>query len=178
MERFLANKAGKVPLIRNLQRLLDAMDKETPNGMLVHWLEDAFEDGSFIMKRNGPDGTEFFKGQFIVDSETGDVEIDGDFTEVREERNFVDLKETNNTKVVNTEQEETGMEKEGLIKALMESDKTHFNESHKELLEGMDVAVLEAMQPKVEVPEGAETRNMFGFVHFKDKATGKWIRAD
>jgi len=156
MEQLAANKPGMLGTIRALQQELDALDRDMPNGMLLHFLEDAFDDGTFVMRQSGPDGTTFFKGEFTVDNDSGEVEIGNDFTEVREEREFVEMQQRSETQT-QTEEEETDMSisKEVFVNTLIGCDRSHFTEDHREFLMGLEESALEKLGP-VDPPEGNE----------------------
>jgi len=148
MEVWAQNKPGMVSTARALQQHADTLDRDVIDGRLVHWLEEAFDDGTFIMRQNGPDGQKFFRGTFTVDVESSEVAVGEDFTEVMEQRDFVELKENNSEEV---EDMSTGT-KEVLVASLIACDKTHFDDSHQEALMAMDEDTLNSLK----APEAAK----------------------
>jgi hypothetical protein len=152
IQGFTINKPGMVSTARALQTELDAMDRETPNGMLLHFLEDAFDDGSFVMRQTGgAEGTKFFMGSFSV-SEDEQVEVANDFSEVREKREFVDVSNAADTgasiDTLNESKEENNVsdKKKTLVDNLIGCGKTVFNEDHRAGLMAMDDAALEQLK--------------------------------
>jgi len=145
-----------VSTARALQRHADSLDRDTPNGRLIHWLEEAFDDGTFIMRQEGPEGRAFFRGTFTVDGESGDVEVNEEFTEVAERRDFVDLE--NNSQEEEEDMSTASNTKEELVASLIACDRTHFDDSHQEALMAMDedtLNSLKAVEVEAEVEEEA-----------------------
>jgi hypothetical protein len=156
LESVATNQPGMVSTVKALQTQLDAMDREVPNGFLVHWLEEAFDDGTFIMRQSGPEGEKFFRGTFEATDD--DVVAGNDFTEVREKKEFV---EVSNEEAEGSEERKTTDKEEGnvsneskktLVDNLIACGKTAFNETHREGLMAMDDPALEALKAKDEQP--------------------------
>lgn len=155
MERFAENQPGMVSTVKALQSELDGMDRETPNGFLVHWLEEAFDDGTFIMRQEGPEGTKFFKGSFTSTENEGVQVAQGDFTEVREKKEFVDVSNEEAQTINNKKEEENVSEnRKTLVDNLIGCGKTVFNEGHRAGLMAMEDAALEQLRVN-DVPEQA-----------------------
>lgn len=159
MEIFAVNKPGMLATVRALQRQLDSLDRDVPNGRLIHFLEDAYEDGTFVMRVNGPNGPDdsFFKGEFTIDGTTDEVTIGNDFTQVREQRDFVEMeaKKTQEKEAINMDS------KEVLVNALIDCGQTHFAEAHREVLMSMEECALlelKAVSPPVSDNAGTEEK--------------------
>ena len=171
MQNFTINKPGMVSTVRALQTGLDALDREMPNGMLLHFLEDAFDDGTFVMRQTGgADGTKFFMGSFSI-GENEQVEIAAnDFSEVREKREFVEVGNTADTvtidgkavvdainKKINENEEEDNVSDKvkTLVDSLIACGKTVFSENHRAGLMIMDEAALEQLKANDAQPQAA-----------------------
>ena len=165
LEVFATNKPGMMTTIRSLQRQLDAKDRETLNGgWVVHFLEEAFANGTFIMRVTNNGETQLFRGAFTVDN-MGNAEIDeSSFVEVREERKFIAMEDTTDGEEVektNAQEvdnvSEVSSKKQEAVDALIECKDTHFNESHKEALMLMSESMLEGLKANaVEEEEAGE----------------------
>jgi hypothetical protein len=158
LESVATNQPGMVSTVKALQTQLDAMDRETPNGFLVHWLEEAFDDGTFIMRQSGPEGEKFFRGTFEATDD--EVVAGNDFTEVREKKEFIEVSNegdggSEEGKI--TDKEEGNVSnatdaKKTLVDNLIACGRTAFSENHREGLMAMDEPALEALKAKDEQP--------------------------
>lgn len=149
MDHFAINQPGMVSTVKALQSELDAMDREVPNGMLIHWLEEAFDDGEFVMRQEGPQGTKFFKGTFSATENEGVQITEGDFTEVREKKEFVDVSNNADTQTTNKEDENVSDElKKTLVDNLIACDKSAFSENHRAGLMAMSDDALAMLRTK------------------------------
>ena len=158
IEKFATNQPGMRTTVEALQRQLDAMDRDVPNGSLIHWLEDAFADGTFVMRQVGPEGMKFFRGAFTASEEDGvDINEEEGFTEVREKREFIETTNTDSGQddTPIEEEEGVGKTKEEAVSALIGCDKTPFTENHREGLMTMDEVALEGLKAKEEVSSAA-----------------------
>jgi len=174
------NKAGFSEVMTKLQGLVDALDKDVPGGRLIHYLVDAFDDGSFIMQQvGGPDGRRFYQGSFLKDDEGMPTDLAEDFTEVEERREFVPAGneegdgrsisngaswskgnlpcESSSTQEVDIEvetinKEESEMKaKETLVSTLIACGKVRWSENDREYLMTQEMEMLEKLQPADEV---------------------------
>jgi hypothetical protein len=163
-----------------LQRLADGMDRTDPNGeRVVHWIEASFSNPNKVIirqVRRTPDGAQpfrreekFFEAAFEVDDNGLPTQINTDFTEVRERREFIpvtmaeslvngDVTEENTTKVnleeglpkqtINSQSssEET-MKKEQLVQSLIDNKTTQWTPCDQSALMEMGEETLAKMVP-------------------------------
>lgn len=147
MAQFAANQPGMLSVIRALQSELDKLDRDVPNGMLMHWLEEAFDDGTFVLRQEGPEGRKFFKGSFTMTENEG-VEIsEGDFTEVRKTEEFIDVSNNGEPQeVINEEEDIVSDSRKALVDNLIACTKCPYTENHRAGLMAMDDSALEALK--------------------------------
>jgi hypothetical protein len=115
-----------------LQQKIDTID----NDSWVHYVRDVF-DGYFVYTARGsnpsegtPGEVKMYRQNYTIDNE--EVSFTGDPEEVREERTYVEVSNNSNTT------KEVTMDKEKVIKDLIENKANLWTPCDKEFLEGLD----------------------------------------
>ena len=160
------NQVGMREIHEALQVLADALDERTPTSTRLNIVEEIFMDNTFIMRvfthrENGPSTMEFFKGSFVADGEGVPTGINDDMIQVRERREFVEMKEEEtvpgnkgagdgDTHNESDEEEDDLMNKEEMVNSIIACGKNGFGEDDRGSLLAMEEDVLTKMAPKAD----------------------------
>jgi hypothetical protein len=152
-EELNANARGFKGICSGIQAKLDAMD----NNVSTYYLEEAFDDNTFIYKVRGGDAPGLYKRGYQVAID-GTISFTGEPQEVTVEKTY--------TPVQGNFKTEGGMEtmadkKKGCcpekVNLIIQSEHTRFEETDREYLEGLEEGTLVKLLPiEPETPEAPQ----------------------